>query len=102
MGPNLFFTSTAAQLETDGITVDEALLAGWRARVTRARAHLGWRSPGLAARAHASGVSLALAAPCDQLFVATEVNEWALCATLAERDPGYTAAFEAALLAEIL
>jgi cyanophycin synthetase len=47
-------------------------------------------------------VSLALAAPCDQLFVATEVNEWALCATLAERDPGCTAAFEAALLAEIL
>jgi cyanophycin synthetase len=47
-------------------------------------------------------VSLALAAPCDQLFVATEVNEWALCATLAARDPGCTAAFEAALLAEIL
>jgi UDP-N-acetylmuramyl tripeptide synthase len=34
--------------------------------------------------------------------VATEVNEWALCATLAARDPGCTAAFEAALLAEIL
>ena len=47
-------------------------------------------------------MSLALAAPCDQLFVATEVNEWALCATLAHRDPGCSAAFEAALLAEIL
>jgi UDP-N-acetylmuramyl tripeptide synthase len=47
-------------------------------------------------------VSLALAAPCDQLFVATEVNEWALCATLAQRDPGCSARFEAALLAEIL
>ena len=54
------------------------------------------------ARAHASGVSLALAAPCDQLFVATEINEWALCATLAARDPACTAAFEAALLAETL
>jgi cyanophycin synthetase len=67
----------------------------------RARAHLAWRPSGLAARAHASGVSLVLAAPCDQLFVATEVNEWALCATVAERDPGCAAAFEAALLAEI-
>ncbi len=54
------------------------------------------------ARAHATGVSLALAAPCDQLFVATEINEWALCATLAARDPACTAAFEAALLAEVL
>ncbi len=54
------------------------------------------------ARAHATGVSLALAAPCDQLFVATEINEWALCATLAARDPACTVAFEAALLAEVL
>ena len=78
------------------------MLTDWRARVERARAHLGWRTPGLVARAHASGVSLALAAPCDQLFVATEINEWALCATLAARDPACTAAFEAALLAEVL
>jgi cyanophycin synthetase len=54
------------------------------------------------ARAHATGVSLALAAPCDQLFVATEINEWALCASLAARDPACTVAFEAALLAEVL
>ena len=47
-------------------------------------------------------MSLALAAPCDQLFVATEINEWALCAALAARDPACTAAFEAALLAETL
>jgi UDP-N-acetylmuramyl tripeptide synthase len=33
------------------------------------------------------GTSLAIAAPCDQLFLATEVNEWALCAALVERDP---------------
>src|SRR5580693_5019209 len=42
---------------------------------------------GVVARAHAHGASLALAAPCDQLFVATEVNEWALCAALVARDP---------------
>ena len=54
------------------------------------------------ARPHASGVSLALAAPVDQLFTATEVNEWALCATVAAGDAQLGARFEAALLAEIL
>ena len=54
------------------------------------------------ARRHAGGVSLALAAPADQLFVATEVNEWALCATIAAADPSCTGALEAALLAELL
>jgi cyanophycin synthetase len=33
------------------------------------------------------GASLAIAAPYDQLFVATEVNEWALCSALLARDP---------------
>ena len=78
------------------------LLAGWRARVERARAHLGWHAAALVARPHASGVSLALAAPADQLFVATEVNEWALCATLAGDDRALARRFEAALLAELL
>jgi len=63
---------------------------------------LGWHERGLTDRPHASGVSLALAAPCDQLFTATEVNEWALCATLASGNALLTREFEAALLAEIL
>jgi UDP-N-acetylmuramyl tripeptide synthase len=90
------------QLETCDIPVPESLLAGWRARVTRAREHLGWSERGLVARAHAGGVSLAVAAPCDQLFLATEINEWALCATLAGSDPRLTRSFEEALLAEVL
>jgi UDP-N-acetylmuramyl tripeptide synthase len=32
-------------------------------------------------------MSLAIAAPFDQLFTATEVNEWALCSALHDRDP---------------
>jgi UDP-N-acetylmuramyl tripeptide synthase len=54
----------------------------------------------MVARAHASGTSLALEAPCDQLFTCTEVNEWALCATLAAGDAVRTRAYEAALLDE--
>jgi UDP-N-acetylmuramyl tripeptide synthase len=62
--------------------------------VARARAHLGWEEvngaggarPAVAARVHARGASLALAAPVDALYTATEVNEWALCAALIEQD----------------
>jgi UDP-N-acetylmuramyl tripeptide synthase len=43
-------------------------------------------------------VSLSIAAPVDQLFLATEVNEWALCASLQERDPERWLGLEAALL----
>jgi cyanophycin synthetase len=82
--------------------VDEALLSAWRARAERARAHLGWRMPGVVARRHAGGTSLALAAPRDQLFVATEVNEWALCAALVARDPHHWSGLEAALAASAL
>jgi UDP-N-acetylmuramyl tripeptide synthase len=109
-GGNLFFASTGAVLELARVTADDALLAGWQARVARARGHLGWAAPaadgdcqgsaagpGIVARLHASGASLALAAPCDQLFTATEVNEWALCSALFERDPLHWAGLQDAL-----
>jgi UDP-N-acetylmuramyl tripeptide synthase len=100
-------------LDVSGVAADDALLSGWRARVSRARARLGWAaSSSLAdssrvrpstqetvARLHATGASLAIAAPCDQLFTATEVNEWALCAALFERDPLHWASLQDALVA---
>jgi UDP-N-acetylmuramyl tripeptide synthase len=100
-GPNLFFAGCGAQLETRGVAPD-AQLAGWRARVERARAHLGWPVAAVSARAHAGGTSLALEAPLDQLFVATEVNEWAWCATQAAGDAELTRVLEQALLEELL
>jgi len=101
-GSNLFFAATGAVLEVVGIVADEALLAGWRARVERARARLGWPARALVVRAHAHGASLALAAPPDQLFTATEVNEWALCASLYARDPAHWGGLERAMLAAAL
>ncbi|MBK6351335.1 MAG: Mur ligase [Proteobacteria bacterium] len=110
MGGNLFFAGTGAVLETVGVEVDTVLLAGWHARVERARRHLGWdkSSPGsplapvIVARRHATGASLALQAPIDQLFTATELNEWALCATVFERDPVRWANVTVDLLADYL
>jgi cyanophycin synthetase len=82
--------------------VDEVLLAAWRTRVRQACDQLGWCEPELVDRPHASGVSLALSAPCDQLFLATEINEWALCAAFAGDNAELVRALEAGLLAEAL
>jgi UDP-N-acetylmuramyl tripeptide synthase len=48
------------------------------------RPWLGWPDGPVIARVHASGASLAFAAPEDQLFTATEVNEWAWLRALEE------------------
>jgi UDP-N-acetylmuramyl tripeptide synthase len=101
-GANLFFATTGAVLETAGVAVDESLLEGWRRRALRAAASLQWPAPRAVARTHLGGASLALAAPPDQLYTATEVNEWALCATLAERGPARAADLAAAMLATLL
>jgi cyanophycin synthetase len=85
-GANLFFASTGAVLEVVADVVDDSLLNEWRSRVARAQGRLGWERSDTVARVHRQGASLAFAAPCDQLFVATEVNEWALCSALLERD----------------
>jgi UDP-N-acetylmuramyl tripeptide synthase len=81
------------------VSVDDALLDAWRARVERVGARLGWAAVQTVVRRHATGASLALAAPCDQLFLATEVNEWAVCAALIERDPVRFRHLEQALVA---
>jgi UDP-N-acetylmuramyl tripeptide synthase len=80
-------------------SLDEAMIEAWRARVQRAGAHLEWADRTAAVRPHAGGVLLAIAAPADQLLLATEINEWALCAALVERDPQRWAGLEAALIA---
>lgn len=102
MGANLFFASTGAVLEVVGLPVDDSLIRAWRERVVRAGAHLKWPEPQCVARQHLAGASLAISAPIDQLFLATEVNEWALCAALLVRDPERWRGLEAALVAEAL
>jgi len=79
---------------------DPDVLAGWERRVRLACRAFGWPASTIIAIAHRSGASLAFSAPQDQLFSATEVNEWALAAAIAERDPARRAALVAALAAE--
>ena len=84
------------------VPIDDDLLAAWRARVDRAATRLRWVNRQAVARKHAGGASLAITAPYDQLFLAAEVNEWALCATLIERDPARWNRLEDALVEEAL
>jgi UDP-N-acetylmuramyl tripeptide synthase len=49
------------------------------------------------ARVHEAGASLAVPAPIDRLYTATELNEWALAAALLELDPVRWARLEAAM-----
>lgn len=98
----MFFAATGAVLDVVGMSIDDALIAAWQARVERAGARLGWADRRAVARRHADGASLAITAPNDQLFLATEVNEWALCAALLERDPLRWQGIEETLIAQAL
>jgi UDP-N-acetylmuramyl tripeptide synthase len=78
LGPNLFFAPVGVVLEAVApSTPTPDALATWKREVASACAALGWPAPTLVARTHAGGASLAFTAPEDQLFTATEVNEWA-------------------------
>ncbi|MGV8941069.1 MAG: Mur ligase family protein [Lysobacter sp.] len=54
-----------------------ALCAGWAAGVREMRARLGWADAEVVIDIHRTGASLAIAAPPDVLYTATEINEWA-------------------------
>ena len=103
-GSNLYFDGAGAVLESVGVAIDAALLDGWRARVALARRTLGGADAPLVVRRHAGGAALAFEAPIDQLFSATEVNEWAWLGTLATTHaldvglhaPGHPAAWDEA------
>jgi UDP-N-acetylmuramyl tripeptide synthase len=81
-GRNVYFETTGAALETAGMAVEAGLIDGWRERIAAARIALEWMPGPMVAIVHASGASLAFAAPLDQLYAATEINEWAWLATL--------------------
>ncbi|TXG79854.1 MAG: Mur ligase [Rhodocyclaceae bacterium] len=98
-GPNLFFARPGAVLEALGVDCVRADLIGqWRIHARAMSAELGWPQVELRARAHAKGCSLALTAPVDQWFSATEVNEWAWQAARGEAElfaPGHALATDA-------
>jgi cyanophycin synthetase len=87
-GPNFFFAETGALLEARGPSVrDAAAHQRWQYWVEKLADGLGWPQPVSVARLHSLTTSLAVSAPVDQLFTATEVNEWAWESATAEVNP---------------
>jgi UDP-N-acetylmuramyl tripeptide synthase len=65
-------------LETaPGVAITDDRLNAWRDGIVWARAEFGWPDDIICVRRHAKGAALAFAAPIDQLYAATEINEWA-------------------------
>ncbi|MBL8510186.1 MAG: Mur ligase [Betaproteobacteria bacterium] len=77
-GPNRFYSGTAAILTPLGAQADNPdAHRRWREAVIALCAALGWPDPQPIVQRHAGGTLLVMAAPEDQLFTATEINEWA-------------------------
>ncbi|MFK7829515.1 MAG: Mur ligase family protein [Congregibacter sp.] len=75
-GANLFLPRAGAVLD---IALDESerelLVAAWTRHARRLHQELEWDEESLATRAFKGGVSLAMTAPVDGLYTATEANE---------------------------
>ena len=84
-GPNLLLEGAGAVLEVelDGENAEQ-LVKAWQTQARTVLEAVGWSDSTLAHRIHPGGVTLAMSAPIDALYAATEVNEWALSGAQAE------------------
>jgi UDP-N-acetylmuramyl tripeptide synthase len=76
-GPNVYFDVCGVVLEAFEEARDPERLARWRQCVLQAADALAWPEPAFHLKQHPKGATLAFSAPFDQLYCATEVNEWA-------------------------
>jgi cyanophycin synthetase len=75
-GPNLLQERAGAVLDASLDPAEaEVAVAAWEERVRALLHAVGWRDETTAVRRFPSGASLALSAPLDGLYTATEVNE---------------------------
>ena len=85
-GPGLLLDRAGAVLEValpEGPAGDAAVTR-WREELERLLAALGWAGETIAVRRFPGGASLAFTAPPDALYAATEVNEQAWAAAMAQ------------------
>jgi UDP-N-acetylmuramyl tripeptide synthase len=84
-GPNLLLDRPGAIIEVS-LSPEQAAaaVAAWAAQVRRMLDAVGWRGEEIAARTFPGGASLAISAPIDALYTATEINDWAWDAVEAE------------------
>ncbi len=77
-GPSLLLDRPGAILEVSFAPEEgAAAISVWAAQVRRMLDAVGWTGAEIAVRRFAGGASLAITAPVDGLYAATEVNDWA-------------------------
>lgn len=100
-GPNAVFDGIGSVLDVAcSVEETDALIPVWAEHVSRMLESLDWPSAEFASRRLEGGVSLAFSAPIDQLYAASEINEWAWAASAFELgDTGDEPDFDEALAA---
>ena len=88
-------------LDVVGLEVGDALRQAWSRRVESVADRLGWPAPRAVAIPNGVAVTLTFTVPPDQWRTAREANEWALCASVVERDPSHWSGLRDALRAAI-
>jgi cyanophycin synthetase len=77
-GPNLLLDRAGAVIDVALAPQEaEAAIAAWQEEVRRILEAVGWGGEEIAVRRFPGGANLAISAPLDCLYAATEVNEWA-------------------------
>ncbi len=85
-GPNLLWSRAGAVIDVQFDLGDsaDAFVAAWRAQIQNMLTAVGWGTEQTCERRYTNGVSLAISAPIDCLYAATDVNDWAFEAAAAK------------------
>ena len=95
-GPNLIMGGAGAVIDVDLAGADASkLIDEWRCQARRMLEAVGWQSEQIHVHRHGDGVSLAISAPIDGLYAATDINDWAWQATRSVLEEGEAPAVEA-------
>jgi cyanophycin synthetase len=76
-GPNLLLDRPGAVLEVSLLDGEESAVPIWEAKVRWLLKEVGWAGEQVASRLFLGGAMLAISAPIDALYTATEINELA-------------------------
>lgn len=96
-GPNLLMRRAGAIIDVrfgdssgtvQGANDSDAVIAEWQRQVKRMLDSVGWAREEIHVRRYRDGASLAISAPVDALYAATEVNDWAWEAACSTLDKG--------------
>jgi cyanophycin synthetase len=94
-GANVIMSRAGAVIDMRfGDTDPEAFIGEWRQQVKRMLDAVGWDGEQICVRRYADGASLAVTAPIDALYAATDINDWAWEATRSILENGYGPAID--------